>query len=275
MKLQFVSYLMVVFALACGTLTVFAQDVDVEKPNEIPSILLESVINADVAGIERALEANENINVQNVNGWTGALFAVAMGDINVLRSLIDHGIDLNIPNDQGVTPLMYAAKEADKEMVEFLLAHNADPLYSTADGQSAFSLAQESNRQVITLLLAEASVLHGMVVYDLDAVITGVRNGAFVNLRNTAGWTPLIFSVSRGNIESAEELLRFGANVNLPENDGWTPLHFAAEMGNESMVHLLMNNGADVNALTNDGRSPADLATFHSLSNIVDILAGN
>ncbi len=73
------------------------------------SMLLESVLNGDIDGIERALEAGEDIDLVNTNGWSAAMFAVASGDIYLLQHLIELNIDLNNADHDGMTPLMKAA----------------------------------------------------------------------------------------------------------------------------------------------------------------------
>ncbi len=85
---------------------VFAQ----EGGDLIPSLLLESAIRGDVDGISAALDAGEGIDVVNDKGWSAARFAVALGDLNFLRAVIEAGIDLNNPDNDGVTPLIAAAE---------------------------------------------------------------------------------------------------------------------------------------------------------------------
>lgn len=80
-----------------------------ESAELLPSILLDSVVNRDIDGIGRALEHGENVDLTNDKGWSAARFAVAVGDLDVLRELIDRGIDLNNADAEGVTPLMAAA----------------------------------------------------------------------------------------------------------------------------------------------------------------------
>lgn len=75
----------------------------------IPSTLLESVVNGDVDGIDRAVEAGENIDLVNDKGWSAAMFAVNLGDMQVLDKLIEHQIDLNNADNEGVSPLIAAA----------------------------------------------------------------------------------------------------------------------------------------------------------------------
>jgi hypothetical protein len=112
--------LFVVFALICFMYEVRAQeDTDVVPVSEdapaegegfIPSVLLESVLNQSFDGISNALENGESIDVVNDNGWSAARFAVELGDIDMVRRLIELGIDLNNADRNGVTPLMAAAQ---------------------------------------------------------------------------------------------------------------------------------------------------------------------
>lgn len=73
------------------------------------SILLESVQNGDVDGIDRALQMDESIDTINVNGWSAAHFAVQAGNYAILEAVINRGIDLNLVDDSGNTALMVAA----------------------------------------------------------------------------------------------------------------------------------------------------------------------
>ncbi len=91
----------------------FGQD-SIEKTADelIPSHLLEHVQGGNFEGITAALEAsNEDINLQNSNGWSAARFAVSNGDFDMTRFLIEKQIDLNNPDNEGVTPLMVAAAQ--------------------------------------------------------------------------------------------------------------------------------------------------------------------
>lgn len=87
-----------------GMLNVFATEDEL-----IPSTLLESVVNSDLDGIDRAIEAGENIDLVNDKGWSAAMFAVNLGDMEVLQKLIDYQIDLNNADNEGVSPLIAAA----------------------------------------------------------------------------------------------------------------------------------------------------------------------
>ncbi|RYG68108.1 ankyrin repeat domain-containing protein [archaeon] len=161
------------------------------------SHLLESCLKGDIGGIHDALDAEEHIDIVNENGWSCAMMAVATGDLDALSVTIEKGINLNMANNDGHTALMLAAREADKESVDIMLRANASPLIKTGDGSTAYSLAMQAGRQVVAATLAEAEVLHGIESEDADTVVDAVRRGAFVNIRNGAGWTPLMLATAQ------------------------------------------------------------------------------
>lgn len=101
--------LCVVLCALClsSNMMVFAEEEAAETMRT--SSLLESVLHGDVAGIESALAGGEDVDVVNTNGWSGAMFAVMTGNIEVLEVLIEHDIDLNNADNDGITPLMRAA----------------------------------------------------------------------------------------------------------------------------------------------------------------------
>jgi ankyrin len=242
-----------------------------EEAAEVPSPLLEAVVNDDVLAIREALRNGANIDTTNVNGWSAAMFAVTSGHIRSLHTLIDAGIDLNQANADFKTPLMQAAGQGDKEIVELLLNNNADPAHEV-NGVSAYNLAMEAGRPLVAHLIAEACVIRGIYNDDPDLISISIKRGAYINIPTPAGWTALIFASSQGNLMLAKELLAKRADPNRAENDGWTPLHFAAHNGHKDIVDLLLNNGANANYYSRDNRVPKDLAREAGFLDIVEMI---
>ena len=63
-----------------------------------------------------------------------------------------------------------------------------------------------------------------------------------MNVRNTAGMTPLAYAASRGQDQLVSTLISMGCPVDTRNRDGTTPLHQAATAGNQ--VQLQMPNVA-------------------------------
>jgi len=228
----------------------------------VPSRLLEGVINFNYEEVDAALKAGESINLVNVNDWSAARFAVAASDLDMLNHLIDNEIDLNIPDNQGETPLMIAAAQCDKDMVELLLRHNANPLAEDVNGTTAYDYAFNAGRKFLALLIAEQSTLYSIANADLAGVLKSVIDqGAYVNIRNDVGYTPLIFAAHENNLDAIQKLIIHGADVNRVEADGWSALHFAADYGNKEIVKALIDAGADYTIRTvKDNKTARDFA---------------
>lgn len=96
-------------------------------------------------------------------------------------------------------------------MVELMVGANANPLLAAANGDTAYSLAAKRHR--VALVIAEACAVHAIELNDMPALLKSIENGAYVNIHNAAGWTPLIYAVSQGNVEAVQFLLRHGAEA--------------------------------------------------------------
>jgi len=243
------------FLLALCTNRIYAEDAtttgvesnQASNPDEgTPSKLLEGVINFNFEAVDNALAEGESINLVNVNEWSAARFAVAASDLDMLAHLIDREIDLNIPDNQGVTPLMVAAAQCDKDMVELLLRHNANPLAVDNNGTSAFDYAFNAGRKFLALLIAEQSTLYSIASGDMSGVLKSVIDqGAYVNIRNDVGYTPLIFAAHENNLDAVQKLINHGSDPSRVEADGWSALHFACDYGNKEIVKILMDAKVD------------------------------
>ena len=93
---------------------------------------------------------------------------------------------------------------------------------------------------------------------DEQIISLMISQGADVNLRQRTrtGGTALNAAVWARHAKVAEVLLNNGANVNAKEKAGWTPLHIAANRPSEVLVKLLLKHGAEVNVKNRGHRTP-------------------
>ena len=92
-----------------------------------------------------------------------------------------------------------------------------------------------------------------------DAIKLLIERGAFVNERNDAGGTALMYAVD--DFEKTKLLLERGADPNLRSGEGRTALLIAvANSGSYSVVKLLLEKGADAKLNLPDGRGALGLA---------------
>lgn len=157
-------------------------------------------------------------------------------------------------------------------MVQLLLAANANPLQKTGEGADAYDKAVQSGRQLVALMIAEAAATYAIETDNLSELMKAIKRGAYINIRNNAGWTPLMFAVAEGEPNIVSVVLEHGPDLNRTENDGWNALHFAAARGNVDIVRLLLKAGMDAKATTSDDRTARQIAEAENHLEIVELL---
>jgi len=122
--------------------------------------------------------------------------AAAMGDLDLVKSLIIKGADINNREEDFLkTPLHRASISGHKEVAQLLIAKGADVNAKNAWGYTPLHFAARSrkaSKDIIELLIAK---------------------GADVNAKNNAGQTPLQLAKERRNKETIELLRKHGAKA--------------------------------------------------------------
>ncbi|MGO8677731.1 MAG: ankyrin repeat domain-containing protein [Limisphaerales bacterium] len=126
-------------------------------------------------------------------------------------------------------------------------------------------------------LQTDPAVQRELLLAAADDGKTGVvgwllAQGASVNAKSDAGFTPLMFTVASGHAATARVLLDAGADVNLKGYKGLTPTILAAFKGNAELVKMLLEKKADVNAVNDEGQSALQAAKAANHSDVVVLL---
>jgi len=79
-------------------------------------------------------------------------------------------------------------------------------------------------------------------------------------------------AAANGEIEQVKLLISQGADVNVKDSAGQTPLNYAARKGHKEIVELLLANGADVNARDRMSKTPVEHAMGGNHREIVQLL---
>ena len=217
------------------------------------------------------------------SGWTALHKAADMGDVSMVKLLIDQGAsiearspkqfvsnegitakrdssatepeyeDIDSEDELGWTALLRAADRGEEPMVRLLLDNGADIEARNPSNGTPLSCATENQHIAVVdvLLLRRANP----------------------NIHDEYGWTPLHRAqVHHGGDEVALRLINSGADVNSKCVNGKTSLHHAVERENESMVLLLLRANADIGAQDIAKRTPLHTAIECRLESLVHLL---
>ena len=177
--------------------------------------------------VRSLLSHGVGVDARGISGSTPLRCASQSGHRDVVRFLLDHGADVNSQANDHTTPLHWAAWCGHVDVVRVLLEHNVDVNSKDDDGRtplheaSSMSDTKGDYPQVVRLLL---------------------EHGADANAQNRDQRTPLHFvTYSRGGstLDVARLLLEHGANMDAEESSGITPLQQALTEGCDEMARLL------------------------------------
>ncbi|XP_026161374.1 CARD- and ANK-domain containing inflammasome adapter protein [Mastacembelus armatus] len=229
--------------------------------------------------------------------------------------LLQSGAAVDGRNKHDQTALFYAVTRNNEKTLNVLL--NAGASVTKDVLNETIKLSQES---ILHLLLAGArgalsgdalaSALFSAVKLNLSGAVTAlIDSGAYVNVCDKQGYTPLLLSaelghtevfsvlvenqakldatlsdlsalhlaVHSGSVPIVETLLEKGLDPNITGPKDRTPLHLAAQCNRPEIVDLLLKAGAQVNVkpLTQDGLTPLHLASQHGHADTVIRLLKN
>ncbi|MCG8340563.1 MAG: ankyrin repeat domain-containing protein [Cytophagales bacterium] len=90
----------------------------------------------------------------------------------------------------------------------------------------------------------EEKLLEAAEKGDRGKVDSLLAQGAAINAKDNAGFTPLHWAAKKGHQEVVTQLLEAGAEINAKDQQGWTPLHWAAQEGHQEIVLKLAKHAA-------------------------------
>src|SRR5687768_3123289 len=109
-----------VVALLLCTAVLSAQD-----PGSSSDAFYSAIRENDVTRLQAMLKGGANPNATDPrSGGTPLMYAAAVGSVQGMTTLLDHGADVNAANSVGATALMWAATDIEK--TRLLLARGAN-----------------------------------------------------------------------------------------------------------------------------------------------------
>lgn len=202
---------------------------------------LKAALDGDLDGVQRYVEAGEDINTINKAGMSALMLAIWQGGHrSVVDYLLERKIDLNIrQSSSGWRAMTFAAVNHHPEILHTLFEHGDSLDEEAGDWKAIHFAVQYRSTETIRILIA---------------------NGADVNYRDDEGKTPLMRAAKNSDNVILDILLEGGADVNLADEAGMTALMYAAQKANIENIHRLIQCGADIDARNRAGESARDIA---------------
>jgi ankyrin repeat protein len=145
--------------------------------------------------------------------------AVAEGNVERVKELLNDGTYPDVQDMDGWTPLMWAAQDGNVEMINILIEAGADPNIIDYYEETALSKAIYSN--------------------NIEVINALIISGADPNMADSTGWTPLMHAATNGNIESVKALLEAGANIDDKDENNFSAFLYAKKYGYNEIADLL------------------------------------
>lgn len=242
-------------------------------------IFFRAIYDNDTASMDSLLAKGFDINTMNKNGENAVNVAIASGNFNVLKYLIDKGANLNSTSDTGIPPLSQAIIEYNKQAIDILLNSkkvdmyyvwgemwNGSPLYIACSKANVYALEKMvehgadlnydfSEYNAVPLVHYALSYKQFIKNEDYRELIAFlILNKADINAKNNQGQTPLMVALKNGDIDAFNALTAGGADVTIKDNNGKTALFYAESLKGSSM---LPDNEYEkiINLLSQDNRT--------------------
>ena len=148
--------------------------------------------------VEKLIEKNANVNIQNENGTTPLNIAIlnAVDNNDVIDLIFNEITDLDVQDSNGWTALHNAAEKGNTYIVEKLIEKNANVNIQNENGDTPLHIAVSNNK--------------------IDVVKYLVKNKNIqINKQNYDGDTPLHFASYNNNREIIIDLINNGANMDI------------------------------------------------------------
>jgi len=183
--------------------------------------------NGNAAIVAALLRAGADANAAMADGETVLMTAARSGQVSVLEALVEAGADINVTlQPTGYTPLMLAASSGNTDAVKALLAAGANLNARTGHAPPP--------PPVDTAATAAS------------ALVTNFGGGRSLFSADTpTGFTPFLFAVRAGHIDTVKALLDAGADVNDKLSDETTAIIVAAANAHWELADLLLDRGAN------------------------------
>lgn len=263
-----------------------AQKSDLEQPGRL-------VVEVALGNLARALDLlrrhPEQVDTKS-QGRTALQVAAYLGQVELVRLLLQARAGADLPDEEGSTALHYAALGNQPEATRALLAAGCRPNALNGARTTALHVAVQRGFLEVVKVLCElgcdvnlpdaqgntplhCAISAGAGARGIVEVLTEVP-GISVTATNSQGFTLLHHASLKGHTLAVRRILA-GARqlVDAKKEDGFTALHLAALNNHREVAQILIQEGrCDVNVQNRKLQSPLHLAVQRAHVGLVPLL---
>ena len=231
-----------------------------------------AAVTGDVARLSSLLAQGVDVNMRDKGGWTPLLWAICLGQTEVVELLVAAGADVNAGWNAGLmslTPLSFAVERGQTEITEILIKNGSEITSEIANW-----IIQGGSKEVTEILLNDKTFINIILFLaaqkgNQELIEQVLDRGVGVNGVDEYGMTALHYAVEAGHVDIVKLLLIHQARVDIKDNAGRTPLHYSAgaEFNKQKsrttmpeVIRILLDNNADINVQDNIGLTPLHYA---------------
>jgi ankyrin repeat protein len=255
------------------------------NPEDLVTPLMTAVasLEAGINMVSLLLDRGADVNVKTVGQVSALSLAVARGDVEMIRVLIDAGADFH--GEQSL--LVYAVLGLNESggrnaalVVRFLLERGVS--INNRDGYNALNWASYNGFFDVVQILLDAGIDPGVLRWTslMSAVVFGsfyqiqelIRGGADLHVQDAHGRTPWLLSLQAGEIEKATWLIDAGSDGAARGCNGRGPVAHAVMNGRVEALQWLMERGFDLEEMDDFQVTPLMIAVERGFLACVKIL---
>nr|KAF6394896.1 mindbomb E3 ubiquitin protein ligase 2 [Molossus molossus] len=262
------------------------QKSDLEHPGRL-------VVEVALGNAARALDLlrrhPEQVDTKN-QGRTALQVAAYLGQVELVRLLLQSRAGMDLPDDEGNTALHYAALGNQPEAARLLLSAGCQANALNSARSAALHVAVQRGFLEVVQALCElgcdvnlpdaqantplhCAISAGTGASGIVEVLTEVP-GIDVTATNSQGFTLLHYASLKGHTLAVRRILAWARQlVDAKKEDGFTAVHLAALNNHQEVAQILIQEGrCDVNVQNRKLQSPLHLAVQQAHMGLVPLL---
>ncbi|MGI2298435.1 ankyrin repeat domain-containing protein [Candidatus Cardinium hertigii] len=233
------------------------------------TLLMDAAAGGRIEELEQLIRNKADLNVQDNNGRTALMYAIANDKIDVVKILTENNLLtdstadskielLNAGDKEGITPLMRAIINNKVQTIKYLLKNQHVNLNAKDhEGKTALMYGAIGLEPDIYKLLVESNRIN-------------------LNAQDHEGKTALMYAIMHQKKENAELLINYGAFMSLGDYEGKTALMHVVISNmpkQKDFVNFLIDKGASMDVQDASGRTALMHAAIHdSVDSIAPLL---